>query len=231
MTTAPTLLIRLFVFASLLALAACGSSSSGGTTPPPPPADTTAPNVSAATVPAGSTLNRVVALTATATDAGGIAEVRFIVDGTVIGTDTTSPYSFDWDTSTVADGTYTLTVAADDNAGNTAQSAGISVTVDNVVQFLVALSGDEADIAHLVEMRPHRVGVQVERVGDLGGGQGLRRAGEFEVDRVARVVAERLEQGEARRRIIVRRCGTIGWERRPEIPIRGHVQRLHGIAR
>ena len=76
---------------------------------PPPPADTTGPNVSEATVPAGSTLNRVVALTATATDAGGIAEVRFIVDGTVIGTDTTIPYSFDWDTSTVADGTYTLT--------------------------------------------------------------------------------------------------------------------------
>ena len=95
-------------------------------------------------MPAGSTLNRVVALTATATDAGGVAEVRFILDGTVIGTDATSPYSLDWDTSTVADGTYTLTVAADDAAGNTTQSPGISVTVDNVVQFLAALSGEEA---------------------------------------------------------------------------------------
>ena len=58
---------------------------------------------------------------------------------------------------------------------------------------------EQAHLAHPVEVRAHGVGVQPERVGDLRGGQRSGRAGQLEVDRVAGVVAERLEQLEPRR--------------------------------
>ena len=44
---------------------------------------------------------------------------------------TNSPYSFSWNTSTIADGTYILTAVARDAAGNQTTSSGVSITVDN----------------------------------------------------------------------------------------------------
>lgn len=142
MTRLPIFTVRTIFLMSLLALAACGGSSSGNNNRPPPP-DITGPTVSTVTVPAGTTLNRVVTLTATANDPSGVAEVQFFVDGALIGGDTTDPYSIDWDTSTVADGAHTLRADARDTAGNTTQSAEVNVTVANVVQFQFSLSGDE----------------------------------------------------------------------------------------
>jgi hypothetical protein len=57
---------------------------------------------------------------------------------------------------------------------------------------------EQADLAHPLEVGPDRVGVEAEGVRDLRGGQGHRRARELEVDRVAGVVAERLEELQAR---------------------------------
>ena len=51
-----------------------------------------------------------------------VTRVELSFNGTLFATDTTSPFSFAWDTANVADGTYTLTVEACDAAGNTAQS-------------------------------------------------------------------------------------------------------------
>ena len=47
--------------------------------------------------------------------------------------DTTSPYSVSWNTTTVANGTHTLTALARDTTGNTALSAPVTVTVANAV--------------------------------------------------------------------------------------------------
>ena len=70
-------------------------------------------------------------------------EVRFLVDGAVIGTDNTAPYSVDWDTSGATDGDHVLRIEADDAAGNTGVSTDVTVTIRNVVQFLAALSGSQ----------------------------------------------------------------------------------------
>ena len=43
--------------------------------------------------------------------------------------DTTSPYSVSWNTTTVANGTHTLTAVARDAAGNTTTSTTVNVTV------------------------------------------------------------------------------------------------------
>ena len=81
----------------------------------------------------GSPVSDTVTLTATASDNQGVVEVRFLVDGALIGTDTTAPYSFDWDTTTVANADVTLTAEAEDATGNVGVSADVPVTVQNAV--------------------------------------------------------------------------------------------------
>lgn len=90
----------------------------------------------------GATVNRMVSLTAMATAGTGvtISRVDFMVDGTVIGSATMSPYSVKWDTSTVTDGAHSLTAKVTDSAGKTATSATVSVSVLNKPTFTVTLS-------------------------------------------------------------------------------------------
>ena len=93
--------------------------------------DTSAPAVSV-TAPTG-TVSGTVTISATATDNAGVAGVQFRVDGTAIGAqDTTSPYNATWNTTTATNGTHTLTAVATDINGNTATSAPITITVNNV---------------------------------------------------------------------------------------------------
>jgi hypothetical protein len=63
-----------------------------------------------------------------------------MVDGAVVGTATMSPYSFKWDTSTVADGTHSLTAKVTDSAGMMATSTAVSVAVLNKPSFTTTLS-------------------------------------------------------------------------------------------
>jgi hypothetical protein len=75
------------------------------------------------TQPANITIN------ATAADSDGtVTKVDFYEDGTLIGTDTSSPYSVTW--SGAPTGTHSLTAVATDNAGGTKTSAAVSVTVN-----------------------------------------------------------------------------------------------------
>ena len=129
---------------TLLLIAGCGGGgSSAALSPPPPPAvDTTVPTVSAVQAPAAN-VNRTVMLTLTATDNVAVTAVRFLVDGVLLGSVATAPYSIDWDTSGETEGDHTLTAEAEDAAGNIATSAAATVTVQNVVQFAVTLSGQE----------------------------------------------------------------------------------------
>jgi chitinase len=57
--------------------------------------------------------------------------VRFYAGTTLLGTDTTSPYTYSW--SSVSAGTYSLTAVAEDADGGTATSAAVSITVTAVV--------------------------------------------------------------------------------------------------
>jgi hypothetical protein len=91
------------------------------------------------TAPAdGSTLTGSVSLAAAASDAStGIAKVEFLVDGTVVGSDTTSPYGVTWSSSSVANGTHSITARATDGTGNQATSSPVSVTTSNTQQTTV----------------------------------------------------------------------------------------------
>src|SRR5204863_6767071 len=89
--------------------------------------DTGLPTVSITAPTAGATVSGTITITATATDASGIAGVQFIVDGANLGAeDTSSPFSVQWDTTSRTNGTHSLTASARDNSGNSATSAAVS---------------------------------------------------------------------------------------------------------
>jgi hypothetical protein len=95
---------------------------------PPTSSDTTAPAISITSPANNSTISGSTNLTVSATDNIGVVGVRYLVDGTQIGSEvTSSPFSATW--SGMSDGTYTLTAEARDAAGNKKLSSPISVTV------------------------------------------------------------------------------------------------------
>jgi len=69
-----------------------------------------------------------VTIAATASDGdGSISKVEFLRNGVVLGTDTSSPYSFAW--ASIPIGTYVLTARATDNLGTTTTSVARTLTV------------------------------------------------------------------------------------------------------
>ncbi len=94
------------------------------------PSDTTAPTVSLSSPGGGAVVGGTISIGANAADNVGVASVTMSVDGVDMGTDSTSPFSFAWNTTTAINGAHTLRTTARDAAGNWAY-AQISVTVDN----------------------------------------------------------------------------------------------------
>jgi uncharacterized membrane protein YgcG len=91
--------------------------------------DTTPPSVSVIT--ASSTVwGPYVTVRATATDNIGVAQVAFEVDGDTIGVATSTPYSINWDSTSVAAGPHTLSAVAEDTSGNYTTSS-MAVTVSS----------------------------------------------------------------------------------------------------
>ena len=97
-----------------------------------PPADTTPPTVSASTSGSSGTIT----LSATASDNVGVSYVDFLVDGVLKGGDATAPYAMTLDSTTLTDGSHTLTAKAFDAAGNNATSAAVSFTVSNTAPLV-----------------------------------------------------------------------------------------------
>ena len=95
------------------------------------PLDTTAPTTALSAPNDGDTVSGQVALTATADDDTAIARVSFLVDGSVVGNTTTAPYTFSWNSTTVADGPHTVQSRAYDTSGNSTESEPISIATLN----------------------------------------------------------------------------------------------------
>src|SRR3989442_1281291 len=89
-------------------------------------------SVSITSPASGSTVSGTTTVSATASDNVGVAGVQFLVDGANLGSeDTASPYSVSWNTTTVANGSHSLTAVARDAAGNRTTSSAVTVTVSN----------------------------------------------------------------------------------------------------
>ena len=94
--------------------------------------DTVPPTTSITAPSNGATVSGTITVSANASDNVGVTNVEFYAGASLIGSDSTSPYSISWDTTTVANGTYNLTSKAYDAAANSGTSSAVSVTVNNV---------------------------------------------------------------------------------------------------
>jgi len=95
--------------------------------------DNTPPTGSVTAPAAGSTVGGPnVTLKATVADAGsGVASVQYRVDGSPVGTASSSPWSLAWNASSTPSGPHTIDAVVSDAAGNTTTTAGVGVTVDS----------------------------------------------------------------------------------------------------
>ena len=88
-----------------------------------------------------ATVSGVVTIAATATSTVGISSVQFYLDGTLIGTATSSPYTTSWNAYVATNGSHILYTLATDNNANTASSSAITVTVANAPPVIVSVGG------------------------------------------------------------------------------------------
>ena len=106
-----------------------GTACNGGTTPPP--VDTTPPSVSLTSPISGQQIanGATVSLAATASDNVAVSRVEFRVDGTLVNSDTSSPYSFS--NPALSAGSHTAQATAFDTATppNSSSTAVIPFTV------------------------------------------------------------------------------------------------------
>ena len=79
----------------------------------------------------GAIVSGTIPINANASDNVGVTNVEFYVDNNLIENDTDAPYSINWNTSTVTDGSHSLTTKAYDAANNVGTSVAVNVSVSN----------------------------------------------------------------------------------------------------
>ena len=141
---APRALTLLMAGAVALILNACGGGyggSSGGPTACGGAYGTPCPVPSVTVASPGATVNRTVTLSASASAAGtaSVTRVDFLIDGTIVGTATASPYTVSWDSTSVSDGSHALTGTVTDSNSKTATSAAVTIAVKNTPVFSVSM--------------------------------------------------------------------------------------------
>jgi len=90
--------------------------------------DTQGPTLDLSNPAEGSYILNPITITASATDAGGVSKVDFYINDLLTATDTTSPYSYYWNTALYTDGAYAIKVVATDSVGH------ISSIVHNITK-------------------------------------------------------------------------------------------------
>lgn len=92
------------------------------------------PPISSITTPINnSTVSGTVSMSATTTDVSGISKVELYVDGSLLSTDTTAPYTSSWNTTSyIHNSNHTIFAKSYDSAGNIGTSATISVKVADI---------------------------------------------------------------------------------------------------
>jgi subtilisin family serine protease len=103
-------------------------------------ADTAAPTVSITSPAAGDLVSGNVTIQAEAADDFSLSKVEFYADDQLLGTDSTAPYTWTWESSGVPAGSHTLTARAFDAVGLQGTSSPVVVTRE-APAFAVSLAG------------------------------------------------------------------------------------------
>ena len=97
-----------------------------------PDIETTPPIVSITNPVSGQTVGGVVTIQISATDNAGIDHVNIFVDGTLVSTDTDYPYTYDWNTTALSNGTeHAISAEAIDTSENLSPAQPVLVTIQN----------------------------------------------------------------------------------------------------
>lgn len=108
-----------------------GSSASVGVTVQNVVPDTTVPTAQVTSPANGSTVAGTVSVGVSGADNVGVTKVEWYLNGALKGSSAGASASFAWNTTTAANGSYTLQAKAYDAAGNVGSSATVSVSVQN----------------------------------------------------------------------------------------------------
>ena len=100
---------------------------------PVPPSDTTPPTCAISSPSSGVTASGTITVSVSASDNLGVSSVQLYVDGILRSTDSASPYTFAWDTTSVGNGSHSLMAKALDAGGNSGTSASLTINVQNAV--------------------------------------------------------------------------------------------------
>jgi subtilisin family serine protease/chitodextrinase len=92
--------------------------------------DITPPDVSISAPVSGSTVSGPVIINVSASDNSAVSRVEFYIDGALISTDATAPYSYTWDSTSASNGVHIITVKAFDASSNS-NTSSVNVNVSN----------------------------------------------------------------------------------------------------
>ncbi len=94
--------------------------------------DTESPTA-AITSPTGGTVVGTVPISVLASDNIGVTKVELYIDNNLFASINVSPYNFNWDSTSVSDGSHIITTKSYDLAGNAPGTASVNVTVNNLI--------------------------------------------------------------------------------------------------
>lgn len=112
--------------------------------------DSIAPTVIWVRPSANSVLSEKTELFAIASDEGGIKKVEYYAGSTLLG-ETDGTCAFNWDSTEIDNGSYSLKAVAYDKAGNAKATSGISVTVKNDIALKAVISSSSSAIATIAK--------------------------------------------------------------------------------
>ncbi|MDR6840969.1 extracellular catalytic domain type 1 short-chain-length polyhydroxyalkanoate depolymerase [Pseudoxanthomonas sacheonensis] len=111
--------------------------------------DGNAPTVSLTAPANGANLSGTVTVSAAASDDIGVDRVEFLLDGTLLDSDPSAPYSISWNSDTASTGNHALQARAFDLADNVGTSASVTVNVlegsGGGTPLLVEFSNEDAN--------------------------------------------------------------------------------------
>jgi hypothetical protein len=106
----------------------------------------TLPSVSVTSPASGTVVTGTITLSANASDSLGIAGVQFKLDGATTGAEVTAPpFNSVLNTTSLPNGRHTITATAFDTAGNSATSAGVTITVNNPAKTIAFVQSRSID--------------------------------------------------------------------------------------
>ncbi len=103
--------------------------------------DLVAPTVALTSPANNTTVSGIVTISSSASDNVGVTNVEFYGNGVLLYASNVAPYSFNWDTTRVQNGAYSIIAKAYDNASNSSQSSSVTVLVSNAVDLTAPTVG------------------------------------------------------------------------------------------